>query len=288
MADTDIAPQGTAAPDQAAGVLKADNQNMMTNASDDDLPVTLPRTRAYTTNAAQAPRRVAVTPLQISVIIPVYNERETLLPVVARVLRQPGVTEVVIIDDCSTDGTRELMRQTAWPAAVRALYHERNMGKGASIRTGITAATKDIVIIQDADLEYDPSDYAVIMKPIFDGSADVVYGSRFLGRSEGFSWSHLLGNKLLTWLTVLLYHNDVTDMETCYKAFRTPIIKQVRIRSNRFDFEPEITAKISRLGYRIHEVPISYNGRNFDAGKKLTWRDGFHAVWALARFRFTD
>lgn len=265
---------------------------MSMNPYSDEFSVTVPRFRAYPNQqsadgSASAPDARPTSP-QLSIIIPVYNERQTLINVVARVLRQPNVAEVIIVDDYSTDGTRLLMEQTAWPPHVRIYYHEHNKGKGSGIRTGIQAATKDVVIIQDADLEYDPRDYAVLLKPIAEGKADVVYGSRFLGKSEGFSRSHLFGNKLLTWLTVLLYRNGVTDMETCYKAFRTPIIQKVQIRSNRFDFEPEITAKISRMGYRIYEVPITYNGRDSAEGKKITWRDGFHAVWALVRFRFID
>ncbi len=162
------------------------------------------------------------------------------------------------------------------------------MGKGAGIRTGIQAATKDIIIIQDADLEYNPSDFPIVLRPILDGVADVVYGSRFLGIHRSFMFSHYVGNRFLSLVTNVLYNNMLTDMETGYKAFRAPVIKSIKIRSNRFDFEPEITAKVLKRGYRIYEVPIYYAGRDYADGKKITWRDGFAALWALLRFRFTD
>ena len=226
--------------------------------------------------------------MEISVLIPVYNEKDTILEVVRRVQEQPFAKEIVIIDDCSNDGTRDLLRQTLWPPNVKVLYHEKNKGKGAGIRTGVQAATKDIIIIQDADLEYNPSDFGAVLRPILDGVADVVYGSRFLGTHRSFMLHHYLGNKLLTLTTNILYNNILTDMETGYKAFRAPILKSVRIRSNRFDFEPEITAKVLKKGYRIYEVPIYYAGRDYSEGKKITWRDGVWALLALVRFRFTD
>jgi glycosyltransferase involved in cell wall biosynthesis len=222
----------------------------------------------------------------VTVIIPAYNERNTIREVIRRVLAQPCVGQLIVVDDCSTDGTRELLRETEWPVAVEIRYHERNMGKGAAIRTGMQAASKAITIIQDADLEYNPQDYEVLLRPIEDGVADVVYGSRFLGIHRSFLLHHYIGNKLLTWLTNILFNNILTDMETGYKAFRTPILKGVRIRSDRFDFEPEITAKVLKNGYRIYEVPIYYAGRDYAEGKKITWRDGFAALWALMRFRF--
>jgi glycosyltransferase involved in cell wall biosynthesis len=226
--------------------------------------------------------------VEITVLIPVFNERNTILEVVRRVQEQPFSKEIIIIDDCSVDGTRELLQQTAFPPNVKVLFHNKNMGKGAGIRTGIQAATKDITIIQDADLEYNPSDFGAVLRPILDGVADVVYGSRFLGTHRSFMLHHYLGNKLLTLTTNVLYNNILTDMETGYKAFRTPILKGVRIRSNRFDFEPEITAKVLKKGYRIYEVPIYYAGRDYAEGKKITWRDGFAAMWALVRFRFSN
>lgn len=225
---------------------------------------------------------------QVSVIIPVYNEVKTILEIVRRVQSQPNVGEIIIVDDCSRDGARELLQQTLFPDTVKVLYHEKNMGKGAAIRTGVQAATKDIIIIQDADLEYNPSDFPVVLRPILDGVADVVYGSRFLGIHRSFMLHHYLGNRFLSLMTNILYNNMLTDMETGYKAFRAPIIKSMRIRSNRFDFEPEITAKVLKRGYRIYEVPIYYAGRDYSEGKKITWRDGFAAIWALVRFRFID
>ncbi|HZC06886.1 MAG TPA: glycosyltransferase family 2 protein [Ktedonobacterales bacterium] len=225
---------------------------------------------------------------EVSVIIPVYNEVKTILEVVRRVRSQPNVTEIIIVDDCSRDGTRELLRQTTFPDIVKTLYHEKNMGKGAGIRTGAQAATKEIIIIQDADLEYNPGDFPVVLRPILDGVADVVYGSRFLGTHRSFMLHHYLGNRFLSLVTNVLYNNMLTDMETGYKAFRAPILKSLKIRSNRFDFEPEITAKVLKRGYRIYEVPIYYAGRDYAEGKKITWRDGFAALWALLRFRFMD
>ncbi|HEX8998039.1 MAG TPA: glycosyltransferase family 2 protein [Ktedonobacterales bacterium] len=225
---------------------------------------------------------------QVSVIIPVYNEAKTILEVVRRVQSQSNVGEIIIVDDCSTDGTRELLKRTAFPESVRVFYHDQNMGKGAGIRTGVKAASKDIIIIQDADLEYNPTDFPIVLRPILDGVADVVYGSRFLGIHRSFMLHHYLGNRFLSAVTNLLYNNMLTDMETGYKAFRAPIIKSFTIRSNRFDFEPEITAKVLKRGYRIYEVPIYYAGRDYAEGKKITWRDGFAALWALLRFRFSD
>lgn len=226
--------------------------------------------------------------VEISVLIPVYNEKTTILEVVRRVQEQPLEKEIIIVDDCSTDGTRELLQETAWPPNVKVLYHDKNRGKGAGIRTAVQGATKDIIIIQDADLEYNPSDFMAVLRPIIDGVADVVYGSRFLGTHRSFMLHHYLGNKLLTLITNVLYNNILTDMETGYKAFRAPVLKGMRLRSNRFDFEPEITAKVLKRGYRIYEVPIYYAGRDYAEGKKITWRDGFAAMWALLRFRFSD
>lgn len=223
--------------------------------------------------------------MRISVIIPAFNERSTIEEVVRRVLEQPFDKELIIVDDASTDGTRDLLQQTAWPDNIRIFYHKKNRGKGAAVRTGIEQAQGDIILIQDADLEYNPSDFAVVLRPILEGNADVVYGSRFLGTHRAFMLHHYVGNKMLTLMTNLLYNNMLTDMETGYKAFRTPILKSIKIRSNRFDFEPEITAKVLKRGYRIYEVPIYYAGRDYAEGKKITWRDGFVAVWALLRFR---
>jgi glycosyltransferase involved in cell wall biosynthesis len=240
----------------------------------------------------RARKEVALTEkgadVDISVIIPVYNERNTILEVVQRVQKQPFDKEIIIVDDCSSDGTTEILKETDWPDNVQIYFHTKNMGKGAALRTGIPHATKAITIIQDADLEYNPDDFGVVLKPILDGVADVVYGSRFLGIHRSFMLHHYIGNKMLTILTNILYNNILTDMETGYKAFRTEIIQGVKIKSNRFDFEPEITAKVLKKGYRIYEVPIYYAGRDYAEGKKITWRDGFSAMWALLRFRFMD
>lgn len=226
--------------------------------------------------------------MQISVIVPVYNEHNTIAEVVRRVEEQPFEKEIIIVDDCSTDGTRQILQETEWPDNVHIFYHAKNQGKGAAIRTALGHVSMDVVIIQDADLEYNPSDFATVLKPIMDGVADVVYGSRFLGIHRSFMLHHYVGNKLLTLTTNLLYNNMLTDMETGYKAFLAPVLKGVRIRSNRFDFEPEITAKVLKRGYRIYEVPIYYAGRDYAEGKKITWRDGFAAISALIRFRFIN
>jgi glycosyltransferase involved in cell wall biosynthesis len=226
--------------------------------------------------------------VELSVIIPVYNERNTIAEVIQRVEEQPFEKEIIVVDDCSTDGTREFLRETEWPKNVHLYFHERNQGKGAGIRTALRYTAKDIIIIQDADLEYNPSDFGVVLRPILDGVADVVYGSRFLGTHRSFMLHHYIGNKLLTLVTNVLYNNILTDMETGYKAFRSEVLKGVAIRSDRFDFEPEITAKVLKRGYRIYEVPIYYAGRDYSEGKKITWRDGVWALLALIRFRFTD
>jgi glycosyltransferase involved in cell wall biosynthesis len=229
-----------------------------------------------------------VRQVQISVIIPVYNEHNTIAEVIRRVQEQPYEKEIIVVDDCSTDGTRSILQETAWPENIHILYHKKNQGKGAAIRTALGSATKDIIIIQDADLEYNPDDFGTVLKPILDGVADVVYGSRFLGIHRSFMLHHYIGNKLLTLTTNVLYNNMLTDMETGYKAFLAPVIKGIKIRSNRFDFEPEITAKVLKRGYRIYEVPIYYAGRDYAEGKKITWRDGFAAIWALIRFRIMN
>lgn len=226
--------------------------------------------------------------MEISVIIPVYNEKATIQKVIELVQQAPYEKEIIVVDDGSSDGTREILQCSSWPKNVRILYHEKNMGKGAGIRTGIEQATKEVIVIQDADLEYDPKDLEVVLKPIADGRADVVYGSRFLGIHRAFLFWHYVGNKLLTLLTNILYNNMLTDMETGYKAFRAPVLKSMTIRSNRFDFEPEVTAKVLKRKYRIYEVPIYYAGRDYAEGKKITWRDALPALWALIKFRFVD
>lgn len=226
--------------------------------------------------------------MKLSVIMPVYNEECTIQEIVKRVLEVPLEKELVIVDDCSNDQTSELLKVYANKAEIKVLRHEKNQGKGAAIRTGIQAATGDMIVIQDADLEYDPAEYPILVKPIIEGRADVVYGSRFLGLHRVFLYYHYLGNKFLTFLTNLLYNTMLTDMETCYKVFRAEVLKGITIKSNRFNFEPEITAKVFKKKLRVYEMPISYYGRDYQEGKKITWRDAFPAIWALLKYRFVD
>ncbi len=226
---------------------------------------------------------------KITILIPVYNEVNTLRIILEKVENADfcGLEkEIILIDDCSTDGTKEIYPTLPY----KVLYHDVNQGKGASLRDGFKEATGDIIIIQDADLEYDPVDYKDLIKLILDNRADVAYGSRLNGGkpSRAFMFHHLLGNKLLTLVTNILYNTTLTDMETCYKAFRADFIRDIEIKSNRFDFEPEITAKVLKKGARLYELSISYYGREFAEGKKITWKDGFHALWALIKFRFVD
>lgn len=226
---------------------------------------------------------------KVTVLIPVFNEINTLDTILKKVENASfcGLEkEIILIDDYSTDGTRELYKNYPY----KVLYHNHNQGKGAALRTGFKEASGDIVIIQDADLEYEPSDYEPLLKLILDGRADVCYGSRLSGGkpSRSFMFHHLLGNKFLSLLTNILYGSTLTDMETCYKAFKRNFLDGITIKSDRFDFEPEITAKVLKRGARLYEVPISYYGREFSEGKKITWKDGIHAVIALIKYRFTD
>ncbi len=226
---------------------------------------------------------------KITILIPVYNEVDTLRAILEKVENADfcGLEkEIILIDDCSTDGTKEIYPSLPY----KVLYHDVNQGKGAALRDGFKEATGDIIVIQDADLEYDPVDYKDLIKLILENKADVAYGSRLNGGkpSRAFMFHHLLGNKLLTFVTNVLYNTTLTDMETCYKAFRADFIKDIEIKSNRFDFEPEITAKVLKKGARLYELSISYYGREFSEGKKITWKDGFHALWALIKFRFID
>ncbi len=228
---------------------------------------------------------------KLSIVIPVFNEKDTLETILEKVENADFAgleKEIVLVDDASTDGTLEILKRLE--EKYKVLYHEKNQGKGAALRTGFAAVTGDIVAIQDADLEYSPDDYSPIIKLIVDGKADVVYGSRFMnvGYSKTAVAANYFGNKMLTFFTNLLYGAKLTDMETCYKAFKREVLDGIVIKSDRFDFEPEITAKILKKGIKIVDVPINYNGRKFDEGKKITWVDGVHAVIALLKFRFTD
>ena len=224
--------------------------------------------------------------MRLTVVIPVYNEVQTLLSLIDRVQAVALDKDLILVDDCSSDGTRDLLQRTAFPANVRVLYHERNQGKGAALRTGFAAATGDVVIIQDADLEYDPEEYPKLLEPIASGRADVVFGSRFAGGESHrvlYFW-HSLGNKFLTLASNAFTNLNLTDMETCYKVFRREIIQQMPLSSKRFGFEPEITVKIAKCRYRIYEVPISYAGRTYAEGKKIGWKDGFRALYAIAKY----
>ena len=228
-----------------------------------------------------------MNPPKLSVVIPVYNEKTSLLEIIRRVQAVPIEKEIILVDDFSTDGTRDVLRDLE-RRGFKVLYHEKNQGKGAALRTGFQRATGEFVIVQDADLEYDPNDYSKLLQPILDGRADVVYGSRFSGQRKNMTSLHTLGNLFLTGVTNLFYLTSITDMETCYKLFRRETIQGIRIECNRFNFEPEVTAKLLKRGLRIVEVPISYSGRSASEGKKITWRDGFSAVWTLIKYRFIE
>ena len=223
----------------------------------------------------------------LSVIVPVFNERNTLTEIVRRMraVDLPVDREIIIVDDGSSDGGDKVMAALE-DSTVRILRHEGNKGKGAAIRTGMAKARGDLLLIQDADLEYDPEDWPKLLAPLLRGKADVVYGSRFTGERKNMLVWHWIGNRVLSMVTNLLYNTTISDMETCYKLFDRKVLDGVVVQSDRFDFEPEITAKVLRRGYRIYEVPISYSGREFDEGKKITWRDGFGALRALVKYRF--
>ena len=246
--------------------------------------------------------------MRLSIIMPVYNERATLEEIVQRVravdltVDREGINplirgpltlerEIIIVDDGSTDGTRAILEEwrQAQPDDMRIVFHAQNGGKGAALRTGFQHATGDLLVIQDADLEYDPRDYLKLLVPVLEGRSPVVYGSRFMGGPRSaMSLSHTMGNKMLTIFTNILFGTSLSDMETCYKCFRRDVIVDMPLHSRRFEIEPEITAKILKRGYSIFEVPISYNGREFHEGKKITWRDGFSAISTLVKYRFVD
>jgi glycosyltransferase involved in cell wall biosynthesis len=225
--------------------------------------------------------------MKLSIVIPCYNEAKTIRQIVDRVRASPiAEKEIIIVDDCSRDGTRDLLRTEIAPLVDKIVYHEINRGKGAALRTGFAAVTGDIVLVQDADLEYDPREYPKLIKPILDGQADVVFGSRFMGAEAHrvvYFW-HMVGNKLLTLLSNMATNINVTDMETCYKAFRREVLQKITIEEDRFGFEPEITAKVARLDCVIYEIGISYYGRTYKEGKKIGWRDGFRALYAIVKY----
>jgi glycosyltransferase involved in cell wall biosynthesis len=224
----------------------------------------------------------------LSVVMPVYNERYTIDEIIRRVLSVNLRIELIVVDDCSTDGTSAMLDALQSELHFKLLRQPVNQGKGAALRRGFAAVTGDVVVIQDADLEYSPEEYPELIELICQGRADVVYGSRFLGRHRVFLFTHYLGNRLLNIVTNVLYNTMLTDMETCYKVMTVGVLRSVTLHSNGFGIEPEITAKVFKRGYRVYEIPITYDGRGYKEGKKITWRDGFVALWVLLKYRFTE
>jgi len=233
------------------------------------------------------PAAPLVDPL-LSVVMPAYNERDTIDEIIRRVLAVPIRLELIVVDDCSTDGTRDQLQALQRELGFTLILQAANGGKGAALRTGFTRVSGEIVIIQDADLEYSPEEYPSLIELICTGRADVVYGSRFLGRHRVFLFTHYAGNRALTLLTNILYNTMLTDMETCFKVMRAEVLRSMTLKSNRFGIEPELTAKIFKRGYRVYEIPITYDGRGYSEGKKITWRDGIVAIWTLLKYRFTE
>ena len=220
--------------------------------------------------------------------MPVYNERATIEEMIRRVLAVPIRIQLIVVDDGSVDGTREILSGLAAGGSFTLIFQPQNGGKGAALRRGFEEVRGDLVVIQDADLEYSPEEFPQLIELICQGRADVVYGSRFLGRHRVFLFTHYAGNRFLTLVTNVLYNTMLTDMETCYKVMRTDVLRSMDLRSNGFGIEPELTAKIFKRGYRVYEVPITYDGRGYDEGKKITWRDGFVALWVLLKYRFNE
>jgi glycosyltransferase involved in cell wall biosynthesis len=228
-----------------------------------------------------------VDPL-LSVVMPVYNERDTIQEIIRRVLAVPLRIELIVVDDGSKDGTRDILGELAKQLPFKLILQPANAGKGAALRRGFQEVTGDLVVIQDADLEYSPEEFPQLIELICQGRADVVYGSRFLGRHRVFLFTHYAGNRLLTLITNVLYNTMLSDMETCYKVMRTEVVRSMVLQSNGFGIEPEMTAKIFKRHYRVYEVPITYDGRGYEEGKKITWRDGVVALWVLLKYRFTE
>ncbi len=224
--------------------------------------------------------------MKLSIVIPAYNEKDTIREIVSRVRATPFDKEIIIVDDCSRDGTRDILAEYEREPDIRVFYQPSNQGKGAALRTGFSHVTGDVVIVQDADLEYDPDDYTILLAPIIEGKADVVFGSRFLGGPHRvlYFW-HSVGNRMLTLFSNMMTGLNLTDMETCYKVFRRDVIARIEITSKRFGVEPELTQKIARLGVRIYEVPISYNGRSYTEGKKIGWKDAVSAFYHILKFK---
>jgi glycosyltransferase involved in cell wall biosynthesis len=232
--------------------------------------------------------RGAISNPLLSVVMPVYNEIETAEEMIRRVLAVPLRTQLIVVDDRSTDGTRDLLVRLQKELGFTLLLQPRNQGKGGALRRGFEAVEGDLVVIQDADLEYSPEEFPQLIDLICQGRADVVYGSRFLGRHRVFLFTHYAGNRFLTFITNVLYNTMLSDMETCYKVMRAEVLRGMVLRSNKFEIEPELTAKIFKRGYRVCEMPITYYGRSYHEGKKITWRDGLTALWTLVKYRFTD
>ena len=233
------------------------------------------------------PTALLVDPL-LSVVMPAYNERDTIDEIIRRVLAVPMRLELIVVDDGSTDGTRDRLQALQRELGFALILQPANGGKGAALRSGFTKVSGEIVIIQDADLEYSPEEYPSLIELICTGRADVVYGSRFLGRHRVFLFTHYAGNRVLTLLTNILYNTMLTDMETCFKVMRAEVLRSMTLKSNGFGIEPELTAKIFKRGYRVYEIPITYDGRGYSEGKKITWQDGIVAIWTLLKYRFTE